>query len=710
MLERFAETKKFLLNFTNELVNSEHIDRYIIDNSSLLQEIVRLEKGEFKIALVAPFSAGKSTFINAIIGKDLLSMDIRAETSVITKITYSNDIKIEVTYFQNDHVEVIETDEQGNPLTYESCKEILKKITTVRDATNEERIKQVVVYCPLDICKDNVEIVDTPGLFSRHEKHEAITNNIIPQVNAVIFMIDPDSVGEEHFTEKIRNYVKSAKNSSLEEDGRHIFFVINKIDMFDAEDIAKARHELEEVLSGIIMKPNIHEVSAYFGMKGKQLLTKDIDISEVQKDRKIRIPDPSDPEYTIAGRLITKENAMDIINFSKIKELEKSLGEYLQSKNQYLITDVISSIRNVLSDTINKLKFEIKEIQKTITEDKTVYIEKIDKLREEIESIKKVTLQNINSLITKRIHGGISEQSLEDEIYDEIEGQLYDVVKDIERELFKKWSREKPGIDRYNAEEVVKSIILEAEDDLVLKVKELVRHSFLMIQKIISTLISDIQDQLNTVTEKLEEAEVKNLGMKMERIGNLNVDSLVGSTMNKIEREFSNIIVSIAKDCQEKVQEAYNSSISMVKKAGFWNWIKGLFGAADYEEKFDIYRFKQELDVLIDDLTDTMKNQLMESDIAIANPIVDMSKEIVDEMKSEVSTIITNVVKIKENVLVNLKNEMDKNEDEKMASISKKQQKISKVNEMRNRFEERLIQLTEEALDNELQNKTPVNQ
>lgn len=179
-------------------------------------------------------------------------------------------------------------------------------------------------------------------------------------------MIDPDSVGEEHFTEKIRNYVKSAKNSSLEEDGRHIFFVINKIDMFDAEDIAKARHELEEVLSGIIMKPNIHEVSAYFGMKGKQILTKDIDISEVQKDRKIRIPDPLDPEYTIAGRLITKENAMDIINFSKIKELEKSLGEYLQSKNQYLITDVISSIRNVLSDTINKLKFEIKEIQKQL--------------------------------------------------------------------------------------------------------------------------------------------------------------------------------------------------------------------------------------------------------------------------------------------------------------------------------------------------------
>lgn len=710
MLEKFTETKKFLLNYTNEMNKSKHIDRDIIDNSSLSQEIDRLEKGNFKIALVAPFSAGKSTFINSIIGKDLLSMDIRAETSVITKISYSREIKIEVTYFQNNKVEMFEVDDFGNPLTYDSCKEILKKITTVRDETNEEKIKEVVVFCPLDICRDHVEIIDTPGLFSRHEKHEAITNNIIPQVNAVIFMIDPDSVGEEHFTEKIRSYVNSAKTSSLEEDGRHIFFVINKIDVFDPEDIAKARIELEHVLSGIIMKPNIHEVSAYFGMKGKQLLTKDIDITDVQKDRKIKIPDPIDPEYTIAGRQITAENAVDIIKFSQIKDLEKALGEYLQSKNQYLITDVITSIRNVLTGTINKLRFEVKEVERSITEDKTDYSKKIDNLREEIESLKEETLLNISTIVTKRIRGGSTGHGLDDEVYAEIGGQLADISRDINREIYKKWSKAKVGIDQHNGEEVVKSVILDAEEFLVLKIKELVRQSFLSIKKVITSVISDIQEQLDFVTEKLEDAEVKNLGIKMDQMGNMNVENLVGSTMNKIEREFSDIIVEIAKECQGKVEGAYNESIYEVKKAGFWNWVKGWFGNEDYEERFDIHRFKRELDDLIQDLTDIMADRVLASHSEIARPIAEMSSKIMEGIRTEASQIITNVVKIKENVLKNLKKDMYRNEDEKLSSIKDKKQQISNVKVISQRFEEKALQLSEEVFEGESVEQSPVYQ
>jgi GTPase SAR1 family protein len=710
MLERFKETKKFLLNYSSELEKSKNIDRDILENSSLYQEIERLEKGNFKIALVAPFSAGKSTFINSIIGKDLLSMDIRAETSVITKISYSDQIKIQVTYFENHKVEMFDTDDFGKPLTYTTCKDILKKITTVRDETNEERIKEVVVYCPLDICRDNVEIIDTPGLFSRHEKHETITNNIIPQVNAVIFMIDPDSVGEEHFTEKIRNYVNSAKTSSLEEDGRHIFFVINKIDVFDPEDIAKARHELEQVLSGIIMKPNIHEVSAYFGMKGKQLLTKDIDITEVQKDRKIKIPDPLDPEYTIAGRQITEENANDIIEFSKIKQLEMALGEYLQSKNQYLITDVMSSIRNVLSGTINKMKFEIREVEKNITEDKTAYIKKIETLQEEIEALKDETLFNVRTIITKKIVGGTSGRGLDDEIYDEVGGQLIDVNKDINREIFKKWTKAKQGITRDNGEDIVKAAILEAEEFLVLKIKELVRTAFIFVKKEISSLISDIQEQLDIVTEKLEEAELKNLGIKMDTISNMNVDNLVGTTMNKIEREFSDIIIGIAKDCQDKVQGAYNSSIYEVKKAGFINWFKGLFGNEEYEERFDLYRFKRELDQLIDDLTSVMQDKVLESQVQIATPIFDMSQKIFEDIKTESAKIIINVIKVKENVLKDLKKEMYKNEDEKLTSISQKKQKISNVKVISQRFEEKALQYSKEAFESELHEQSPVYQ
>jgi GTPase SAR1 family protein len=383
MLEQFTEAKKQLLSFVGQLEKADFVDKDILGNSRIEEEVERLGKGDFKISLVAPFSAGKSTFINAIIGKDLLSMDIRAETSVITKISYSENIKIEITYHENSKKEIIDCDNEGNPITYESCRQILKNITTVRDENNEVKIKEVIVYCPLEICKDNVELIDTPGLFSRHEKHESITNNILPQVNAVIFMIDPDSVGEEHFTDKIQNYVASAKNSNLEEDGKHIFFVINKIDVFDPEDIEKSREELIEVLQDILRTPQIHEVSAYFGMVGKQLAAGDIDISAVQKDRKIKIPDPLEPEYTIAGRQIGIEHAENIIDFSKIRGLESSLGSYLQDKNEYLLKDVKSSIKQILSDSINKMKYQLGEINTSLEQDSTEYIAKMDNLKNE---------------------------------------------------------------------------------------------------------------------------------------------------------------------------------------------------------------------------------------------------------------------------------------------------------------------------------------
>ncbi|WP_169087341.1 dynamin family protein [Paenibacillus sp. PL91] len=696
MLEKFAETKKMLLNFNNELQQSEYIDRYIIEHSMLADEMVRLEEGEFKIALVAPFSAGKSTFINSIIGKDLLSMDIRAETSVITKISYSEDIKVEITYFDQEKTEMIATDPQGMPLTYDSCRELLEKTTTVRDSKNEEMIKQVIVYCPLEICKDKVVIIDTPGLFSRHEKHEAITNNVLPQVNAIIFMISPDSVGNEHFTEKIKKYVESAKSSSLEVDGGHIFFVINKIDYFNRADIVKARHELEVVLSGIIMNPKIYEMSAYYGMKGKQLRSGDIEIKSVQTDHTFKIPDPEEPEYMIAGRQITPGHVDDILAYSRINELESSLGEYLQAKNDYLIKDAVSSMRTVLSDTVNKLRFEMKELQLTIKEDNSAYIQKIDKLRKEIEDVRDETLNSVNDLISKRMIGDLS-GGLEDEIADEIRGDLVDITKDIDRDLYKKWTKAKQGIDRYNAEDVLQNVIMDAEDFLVLKVKEMVRKSFLSIKKIVSALIHDIQLQLDNVAVKLEEVELKNLGSKMNRIGNLNVESLVGSTMNQIEREFSTSIVSIAKDCKKKVENAYKASISTIKKAGVWNWLKGLVGMEDYEERFDSIRFKRELDVIIDELTETMKDKLLESDVAITQPIFDMTSDIVDKMNAEVMKIISNVVKIKENVLLHLKKEMDKNEEQKEASILDMQQRAARIKEMRNRFEEKLARQAEEA-------------
>ena len=54
--------------------------------SDLNSFIERLTDKEFRIAVVGEFSSGKSTFINALLGKDILNHETTETTAVITRI------------------------------------------------------------------------------------------------------------------------------------------------------------------------------------------------------------------------------------------------------------------------------------------------------------------------------------------------------------------------------------------------------------------------------------------------------------------------------------------------------------------------------------------------------------------------------------------------------------------------------------------------
>ena len=60
------KVKKQVLDVAEKVKKNTDIDRDVLKNSTLEQEIFNLNNGEFKIALIAPFSAGKSTFINSL--------------------------------------------------------------------------------------------------------------------------------------------------------------------------------------------------------------------------------------------------------------------------------------------------------------------------------------------------------------------------------------------------------------------------------------------------------------------------------------------------------------------------------------------------------------------------------------------------------------------------------------------------------------------
>lgn len=682
MFESFAKVKEEVLRLTEQIKVNKDIDIDVLNNSMLEENITSLKNGEFKIALIAPFSAGKSTFINSLIGQDILSMEITAETSVITKVKFSNEIKLEITYRDGDRVEVIPA-ESETAITTDELKEILEEKTTVKGENTEDNIKEVKVYYPIEMCKDKVELVDTPGLFARHEKHAAITTNILPSVNAVIFMIDPESVGEQHFTEVIQNYVRNAKNSNMEAGGKHIFFVINKIDNFTTEEIEKAKNELIEVLRGIIDEPQIFEISAYYAMFGKMYLAETIDLIKIQKDRKIKITDPEDPDFTLSGRQITSDNAHLILEESRIRELEKGLEKYLEEKNNYLIINVQNEIENIIDQSIEKKKIELNELINMASIDKVKYEQQLKTLQNEIKRLDSNCKVELHKKINDKLRGGSSGRSISTDIVNQLRDNLMELGKAVSNKIDIEWVNSRAGLNKDNAEEKIAKIINKIQDELEIKSKEVAKETFNDFKERISGLVSIIEIDLNELKNEFENTEIRTIGKSLNNLGNYNLDSVLSVITKGIEREFAGMIGNVSREMRNEIMDAEEDCTTVREKTGFFYKITSFFtGNKKYVTEFDNVAFKRELDRIIDDSQNNIKRDMNGISNKLATEMESSIKKIGETLKEEITSIIKNITNVKQSMINNVLKTMNEDEVTAKNTINLLKKSISALEEL----------------------------
>ena len=78
------------INNAIKLIQKIIENKYIVENNlyhDIFKKIIkRLEDKTFKLAVVGEFSSGKSTFLNALIGKDILKHGAQETTATITEI------------------------------------------------------------------------------------------------------------------------------------------------------------------------------------------------------------------------------------------------------------------------------------------------------------------------------------------------------------------------------------------------------------------------------------------------------------------------------------------------------------------------------------------------------------------------------------------------------------------------------------------------
>lgn len=207
---------------------------------------------DFRIVIVAPMSSGKSTLINAIIGRDMLPAVNQATTAVITEIK-DND--------QFEDFIVNADDKYGNSVAknQKASKKLISELNYKKDPNDPEgkdalihlvQLEGPIPNLPSDVL--NTVFVDTPGgNNSQNDEHEEMMDEAINDENKslILYVFNGAQLGTNDsniILQKIANAMQNSTNGKQSRD--RFLFVANRMDEFDVSE-----EPYEEVIENTIL-------------------------------------------------------------------------------------------------------------------------------------------------------------------------------------------------------------------------------------------------------------------------------------------------------------------------------------------------------------------------------------------------------------------------------------------------------------------------
>src|SRR5687768_8550344 len=175
----------------------------------------------FLLVVVGEYNAGKSTFINALLGDEVFETGDLPTTRAISILRYG---------------------EAGAP-----------------EAIGENTH---LYHYPLDVLRD-LDIVDTPGTNSIERMEEAITRGFVPRADLVLFvtsLLQPLTASELDFLAHIREW------------GKKVVFIVNGVDRRNSDDqVKRVREHLTKEIAARLgaSSPTIHFISAVLALSAK---------------------------------------------------------------------------------------------------------------------------------------------------------------------------------------------------------------------------------------------------------------------------------------------------------------------------------------------------------------------------------------------------------------------------------------------------------
>jgi ribosome biogenesis GTPase A len=299
---------------------------------TLLEErLPRLEDERFNLVVLGEFNHGKTTFVNALLGKPVLPIGVTPTTAAIHHIVWADEPWAAAVKDGGAREDI--------PIAG------LKRYSV--EGGSGGGVRFLEVGYPAEMLRNNVVLVDTPGVNDLNLQRAEITYSYIPRADAVLFLLDAGQILKE--SERI-----FIEERLLKQSRDKIFFVVNKLDLLTEPEREEALTYARQNLAGIVREPAVYGVSSTMALLGEQersgLPALLADLSEFLGDER--------------GRVLL-DNAI-----ADVQRASASLERHLAIRSRSLVMDEAELDRRIsaVEDELRRRGRRVEELEAKISE------------------------------------------------------------------------------------------------------------------------------------------------------------------------------------------------------------------------------------------------------------------------------------------------------------------------------------------------------
>ena len=396
-------------------------EKYGIAEESFRTALATLDQFHVVTPIVGKFSTGKSSLINALLGKNYLRTQITPETAIPTELRWGSSDRV-ILHRKNGEQDEISLE------AFTNTDYRVEDIHSIELILNNPALKAI----------STVKIVDMPGFDSGVEMHNRAIDDYLPASHAYIIAFD---ASEPLIAESIVHFLQELKLHDMP-----VYLVITKADKVTEEQLAETKERIRS------------DAAQYLGLT---------DIALVTTNAKGR-----DTDVEGLREILQKVETESLAIFEK--DACKRIRKEAVRTEQYLTASIKKAdlSPDELSAEEEKCRHELERMKKDIEKEKTAFVRQIDEssmnIGQRVENALSDAAGELERMVMNRMDisakvNGIVRQAALEGLKEDFEPRLHRYLKKITEVVQIDVTAQIPELnaDQMNMDAMTKDLIKE---------------------------------------------------------------------------------------------------------------------------------------------------------------------------------------------------------------------------------------------------------